>query len=161
MPTAFEEVVAALRPVATQLLTHMKKAPGSAVANSCRSLLGHLAQELEDVCPRNVSWAAHQKAQELGLGDVRRFHWDDRGKEPLKRYKEVFHWEHFWPVGQLLRDLETLTTPTEQTIAGILRRAKIVWVLKDEDSRLPKSDRPNPDSAYASAGIELMYPWPS
>lgn len=159
MATAFEEVVVALTPVAVRLLTQATTRRGSAVATSCCSLLAHLARELEDVCPRNVSRAAHQKAQELGLGDLRRFHWDDRAKEPLRRYTEVFHWEHFWPVGQLLRDLEGLARPTEQSVAAILSRTKIVWVLKVEDRRLPKSIRPNPDSAYATAGIVLMHAW--
>jgi hypothetical protein len=161
MEKDFEEVIAAFTPVASTLLAHVGSARGIATASSCTSLLNHLVREIEDVCPRNVSRRARDEAQRLGLGDLRAFHWDDRRKNPLKRHDELFHWEHYWPVSQQVKDLLKPPASDERSIAAILGRTRIVWILKEEDARLQRAHRPDPAKAYAEAGIELMYPWDS
>ena len=38
----------------------------------------------------------------------------------------------------------------------IFESQEIVWVHKEEDEKLPKTKRPNPDEEYAKAGIEII-----
>lgn len=159
MPTEFEDVITALASVAAMLLSRTGAGRAEAVDRSCDSLLRHLARELEDVCPRNVSKRAREKAAQLGLGDLRRFHWDDRKKRVLRGHAQLFHWEHYWPVSDQVRDLRALCAPQENAIAAILRRTRIAWVLAEENARLQRCRRSDPARSYAEAGIELAHPW--
>jgi hypothetical protein len=52
-----------------------------------------------------------------------------------------------------------LKTLNDSSIYKIIRKAKIVWILKEENRKLDKvakSIRPNPKKAYKEAGIELV-----
>jgi hypothetical protein len=61
------------------------------------------------------------------------------------------------------RELLGLTNPTPEECRKVLSKARICWILKDEndelDSRGFKTVRPDPESAYKESGILLEYEW--
>jgi hypothetical protein len=157
--SAFQEICTRQAPVVVMLLASIREARTEATRKAASSVLYHLVRELEDHCPRNVSQAAHGRALDLGVGDLRRFHYDDQGRQPLKPHAKVFLWEHFHPVSQLTTRLQELAAPSAQGVVEVMKRSRIVWVLREEDARLPKSYRPDPSAAYAEAGVQLQFPW--
>jgi hypothetical protein len=73
--------------------------------------------------------------------------------------RKIFHWEHYYPVEQLIRELSKLKEFDDASIYRVIKKAKIVWILKEENRKLDKvakSIRPNPKKAYKEAGIELV-----
>jgi hypothetical protein len=123
------------------------------------SLLKHLCRELEDFAPLNVSERARDEGVRHGIRDLRRYHWDQQTRFDEKR--AVFHWEHLVPVNDLFRALVDLRDPDTKAIAGVLRTATVVWILKKEDKKLTelgeRHGRDNPLAAYEKAGIQLVY----
>jgi len=151
----FEKVIEALAPIAQQLLT-LAAQDGSPTARAAESLLKHLLRELEDECPRNVSVRAAAEAQRRGYGDLRRYHYDDRAQIGGTQF---FLWEHHEQVRDMLAALRDLQSPSVAEVASILRRARIAWILREENTTLPHGPRPDAASAYAAAGIELSWKW--
>jgi hypothetical protein len=132
------------------------KASPTDVRGTLATMLGWMARDLERFVVPGVSRAAQARADELELGDLAQFHWGhQRGimKDPTR---EIFHWEHVVPVSDTVKALLALEDPTPTTIVPILMRAEIAWILKIEDKRLPRKDRPDPHAAYVAAGIELL-----
>lgn len=162
MTDEYTEALSLLADTAHHLLRQRAKA-GAIARRSLDSLLGHLCREVEDLAPRNVSVAAMQQATGRGLGDLRRFHWDDQIKGMGDAGRATFHWDHFVPVSVLRRALLEEREPTSARCAEILRTARIAWITKDEDRRLTKLGfrhlRPDPEAAYRDASIELAHPW--
>lgn len=137
------------------LLRRYKTSPPD-VQSTLAMMLGWMARGLESFVVPGASRAAQRLADELELGDLTRFRWrDQRGlmKDPERG---VFHWEHVMPVSDTVKALLALEDPTPSTIVPILMRTEIAWILKIEDKRLPRKDRPDPRAAYVAAGIELL-----
>lgn len=151
----FDKVVQALAPIARQLLI-LSEADRSPTARAAGSLLRHLLRELEDECPRNVSVRAAAEAKRRGYGDLRRYHYDDRVKIGGT---ELFLWEHHEQVRDLLAALRNLRSPSVAEVADVLRRARVAWILREEDRLLPRGPRADSVSAYGAAGIELRWKW--
>lgn len=137
------------------ILRQYKDAPAD-VRGTLATMLVWMARDLERYVMPGVSRAAQARADELGIGDLRQFHWGhQRGlmKDPTR---QIFHWEHVVPVKDMVKALLALDDPTPLTIVPILIRAEIAWILKSEDKLLRRSGRPDPRAAYLAAGIELL-----
>ena|GEM_PF-942559 len=155
----WDEEARHLADVALLLLDKHRSHPSSTVT---RSLLRHLCREIEDHCPRYVSIAARDRAAALGLSDLREYHWDEQPHRMKDHGREIFHWDHFVPVSQLQRQLEEQgALATQERTFGILRRARIAWILKAEDEDLTRrgfrSHRDNPYKAYDDVKISLLH----
>jgi hypothetical protein len=134
-----------------------------AAERGLRALLMTLCRNMEDVAPRNVSVKAAHRGRSLGIDDLRRLHFDDGCRIPGGRRSSSLHWEHWLPVAEMRRELMSLSDPTPAACRAVLSKARLCWILKEEDDRLSelgfRSRRPDPDAAYRAAGIELAYPW--
>jgi hypothetical protein len=116
---------------------------------------------LEYISPRTSSKKAQILANRKGLGQLEDYIWEHQkrktGMNDPKR--KIFHWEHYYPVEQLIRELSKLKKFDDASIYRVIKKAKIVWILKEENRKLDKvakSIRPNPKKAYKEAGIELV-----
>lgn len=105
-----------------------------------------------------VSVAAAEKAAAIHV-DLRQETWHSQTKFDPKRL--VFHYEHMNPVGQIVGAIASADSVGEivQILSDGLRLA---WITKDEDAQLTalgyRHKRPDPDAAYAEAGIALLPP---
>ena len=150
--------------LASQMIAQMPAAEGDAAAErGLRSLLMTLCRNMEDVAPRNASTKAAARGRELGIADLRAFHFDDGCRIPGGRAASRLHWEHWFPVAEMRRELVCLRDPTPTACRTVLAKARLCWILKEEDSALTalgfRSRRPDPDAAYRAAGIEMEYSW--
>lgn len=73
--------------------------------------------------------------------------------------RTVFHYEHLTPVAMLVQ--QVIDAPDAGEIVAVLDRGlRLAWITKAEDARLTqlgyKHKRPDPDAAYAEAGIALV-----
>jgi hypothetical protein len=108
-----------------------------------------------------VSAAAQAEAERLGLGDLSQYTFAAlakvMGRDDRRR---TFAWDHIWTVLALRRAILELKDPTEGRVRRILGRASVAWILRTEAGRLNalgfRSIRPDPDIAYAQAGIGLL-----
>jgi hypothetical protein len=111
--------------------------------------------------PVYVSRAAQDEARRWGLRDLREYSWYDQIKVMGDTGRKMFAWDHFYPVAELRRRLDSLKSPTVRQARRILKLASIAWILKDEDRRLNalgfRHKRPDPVAAYATAGIRLLH----
>ena len=127
------------------------------------SLLLTLCRNMEDVCPRNVSKAAQVKADELNLGDLRQYHFDDGGRFPGGRKASMLHWEHWKPAVDLRNEMLSVEDPTPESMAAILMKARVCWILQEENDKLNslghRTKRLDPQTCYDEAGIEMHYSW--
>lgn len=137
--------------------------PDKATERGVRNLLMILCRNMEDVAPRNASIKAVEMAARLGIEDLRRLHFDDGGRIPGGRAASRLHWEHWFPVAEMRRELMDLQKPTPEACRDVLAKARLCWILKEEDDALTslgyRSRRPDPEAAYRAAGIEMAYPW--
>jgi hypothetical protein len=137
-----------------------KEAFAKAILKKQISTLNHLL----NVCFRvtgdftavSVSVKAKNYIDKNNLGDIFEIGWGDQLKFEKKKIRtecELIH-EHKTPVKSLIEKLKTAQS-LEETIE-IFKLQQIVWIHKDEDKLLPKSNRPDPDDAYRKAGIEIL-----
>jgi hypothetical protein len=107
-----------------------------------------------------VSEAAQNVANQRGLGDLRSYDWKQQKGKMGDEKREVFHWDHFVPVKEMLNALLKLDHPDIPRARRILNRASVAWILKSEDKKLNslgfKASRKNPHDAYKQAGIRLI-----
>lgn len=155
--------VASMARVALSIVNELRVCRDADTKRGLNSLLLTLCRNMEDVAPRNASRMAVERATELGLGDLRRYHWDDGSRFPGGRKATRLHWEHWRPAADLKRDILALGRPTEKSISEILGSARICWITLDENKRLDelghRYNRSNPVQSYADARIELAYDW--
>ncbi|WP_146071511.1 hypothetical protein [Bosea lathyri] len=137
------------------LLRQYKSAPAD-VRGTLAAMLRWMARDLERYVVPGVSRAAQARADELELGDLSKFHWGHQRAAMKDPTREIFHWEHVVPVSDIVQALVALENPMPSTIAPILMRAEIAWILKSEDKVLRRRGRPDPRAAYVAAGIELL-----
>ena len=110
------------------------------------------------------------KAQEAaGAMDLSQCKWNQQPSLLDDPERELFHYEHMYPVSQMREKLIELSDPGREVsedqiikeIESELDKFDIAWVLKEEDNKLNEmgyqSKRPpNPLDAYREAGIVLL-----
>ena len=118
-------------------------------------------KKLTDLVVPKISKAASEKAKELSKQkgikiDLENSYWHDQTKFDPGR--KIFHREHIVPVKILRGYCEKAKTKAE--VHAALKKAKVAWILKDEDRVLTanghRSNRPDPALAYKDAGIILL-----
>jgi hypothetical protein len=131
------------------------------LARSYKELFDLACRKADEIAPLNVSKKAHEKAQALGLGDLRASCWFCPGMRTNRDgRKRLFAWEHFKPVADIKREIVALQpTLTIEQVSAILVTTKIVWVLRDEAIALGDRSRPDPEAVYRDAGVVLLYAW--
>jgi hypothetical protein len=149
--------------VACDMLKSIKTVTDTETKRGVKALLLTLCRNMEDVAPRNASKAAQDRANELGIGDLRQLHFDHGSRFPGGRKKSLLHWEHWKPAADLRNELLALHDPTLKDVEAVLSSARVCWVLLEENARLNdlgyRTGRESPDIAYAEAKIELQYEW--
>jgi hypothetical protein len=103
-----------------------------------------------------VSEAAQREAETLGV-DLCHKNWHDQPS--FDRDRRTFHFEHVKPV-KAVYDLCSEAKSPEEILEVLVQNMRVAWILKNEDDKLTglgyRSKRPNPDAAYAEAGINLV-----
>lgn len=121
-----------------------------------RTVLKWMARDLENFVLPMVSAAAQARADQMGLPDLWQFRWRDQPKKMKDPDRSIFRWEHYTPVSNIVNGLLQIKTPTREAIADILKTARIVWILKEENARLSHRSRKDPALDYRNAGIDLL-----
>jgi hypothetical protein len=121
-----------------------------------RTVLKWMARDLENFVLPMVSTAAQARADQMGLSDLRQFRWKDQPKKMKDPDRSIFHWEHYTPVANIVDGLLQIETLSLEAIAGILKTARIVWILKEENVRLSHRSRKDPALDYRNASIDLL-----
>jgi hypothetical protein len=64
---------------------------------------------LEYVSPVHVSKLAQKKADKMVIGSLTKYIWKDQtNNNKMKDEKrKIFHWEHYYPVEQIIQELES------------------------------------------------------
>jgi hypothetical protein len=131
-------------------------------SRALRQMLASVCRTAEDVAPRNVSFRAAELAEQEGIPDLRKYHWDDRRKIFGDKRSE-FHWEHWLPVSEMTRMIRDLEEPTFEGVRSILVRSRICWITALEERELRRlgfrAKRSDPDAAYRAANIGLIHRW--
>jgi hypothetical protein len=148
-----------------EILKQIRNTQDQQTITGLLSLLLTLCRNIEDVAPRNASTSAQHRANQLGLGDLRQYHFDHGSKFPGGRKLSQLHWEHWTPAVHIRNSILSLPQDySPQQIESLLGHSRICWITLDENSKLNnlgfKSTRPNPHLAYQQANITLAYPWP-
>ena len=147
------DLLLALADPALQLNDHQTARIREAVSVSIRKVCDVL---VPDARHPEVSVAAAERAAELGV-DLRVQTWQTQAKFDPGR--TVFHYEHMRPVVAIRLALAAVASP-DDVIEVIRRDLRLAWITKGENLRLSAlgytSVRPDPDAAYADAGIVLM-----
>jgi hypothetical protein len=75
--------------------------------------------------------------------------------------RKIFHYEHMVTVADII-DAVLQADDEESATDALACRIRVAWILKEEDARLTdlgyRHRRPDPDAAYAHAGIKLLAP---
>jgi hypothetical protein len=111
---------------------------------------------LDQFAKPRVSQKAHERAQEMGLGDLHQYGWDDQHLFMKDAGRKVFHWEHATQTSDLALRVLALGEVTGERVAEALSIFTVVWILKDENRLLPRGLRIDWIETYRVAGIELM-----
>jgi hypothetical protein len=126
-----------------------------------KKILVFTVRMIEYVSAIKVSEAAQNEANRLGLGPLSEFKWEQQTKKSgmNDKNRKVFHWEHYYPVEQIIKELCAFEKLKADDIFKVISKTKIVWILKEENKRLDKiakSIRPDPELAYKEAGIKIV-----
>ncbi len=127
-----------------------------------KDILVRTLRMIESISPLDVSNKAQEKAIEMGIEKPLYYYsWLDQNKSKgMKDYdRSIFHWEHFYPIGQQVKDLLAIEQLTDEEIYNVISKNKVCWILKEENKeleRIAKSNRPNPADAYRKANIKLI-----
>jgi hypothetical protein len=121
---------------------------------SLKFLLNTSLRLTGDFIPVGVSKKALEYCCKNSLGDIFSIGWEDQAKFEKQKNRNTcqLKHEHKIPINQLV-DL-ILKAKNEEEILEIFLKQEIVWILKSEDSKLPKNKRV--DSSYLDAEIEII-----
>jgi hypothetical protein len=127
-----------------------------------KKILVKTIRMIEYVSNINVSKAAQDEADRLGLKSLTEYRWEDQTKKSgmNDKKRKIFHWEHYYPVEQIIKDLLSLSDLDKESIYKVIKKTEIVWILKEENKKLDKkykSFRPDPSKSYKEVGIDLLY----
>lgn len=158
-----EEFLRVMSETACDMTLRLRGLQDSSARRGMMALLLTLCRNMEDVATRNASRAAQDRADELCLGDLRKYHWDDGGRFPGGRKSSKLHWEHWYPAADMRRDILSLENPTPVKIQNVLKTSRVCWILLEENDRLNKLghriNRKDPHLCYEEAQIQLCYDW--
>ena len=158
-----EEFLNVMSSTAHYMLSQMKDLKDLKAMRGMMSLLLALCRNMEDIAPRNASKKAQARANELNLGDLRQYHFDNGSKFPGGRKSSLLHWEHWKPAADMRNELLSLGEATIQDVKSIISQTKICWILLEENKVLDllgqRTKRRDPLEAYSLAKIELYYDW--
>ena len=109
--------------------------------------------------PRTASVNAQKRADELGIGDLRRFDWGDQPGKMKDKGRKIFHFEHVTPMNVIVNDI--IESNCETAIKSHIMKIKIAWILKEEDRLLTKGINGSwrskrPSDAYKILNIQLV-----
>jgi len=151
-PPTLKETVSAIAPV---LLTMLEQYPGlsPALQKYYRDAIYWMIRKLP-ICAGKASPSAIQEAERLGIPSLAGFWWEHQ--VAYDKNREILHWEHVVPVGDVRDTLISLAHPSIEKVASILMTYEIAWITKLEDKRLKRSKRADPHEEYRRAGIELV-----
>jgi hypothetical protein len=126
-----------------------------------KKILVFTVRMLEYVSTVKVSEAAQKEANRLGLGPLNKYRWEEqtRKNKMNDKNRKIFHWEHYYPVEQIIKELLSIKKVEDASIYKVIKKTEIVWILKEENKKLDKkykSFRPNPNLAYKKSGIEKI-----
>jgi hypothetical protein len=109
-----------------------------------------------DFLPKHVSRLAKEYCDHNELGDIFGIGWGGQPKFEKKKNRGLcsLKHEHKIPVNALVEKLKGAVSLDDAL--KLFESQEIVWVLKEEDLKLPKSKRVDPDEEYSKAGIEII-----
>jgi len=77
-----------------------------------------MARHLESFVEPQASVAAQKRADEMGLGDLRRYRWLDQPSRMKDIGRQIFHWEHATQTSDIVKQLLRLPDPIVEAIAS-------------------------------------------
>jgi hypothetical protein len=126
-------------------------------ARSFDELFDLACRKVDEFAPVNVSKAAHERATEMGLDDLRTYCWHCG---IMGTHRKVFLWEHYKPVVDIKTAVLKLgPSPQLDAVSSILGSTRIAWVLQSEGKALGNTSRPDPAATYRKKGVELFHLW--
>ena len=135
-----------------------------ALAKWANPVLKLACRKLEVFAVPSVSVEAANRAAGDGVpGDLSDYCWEDHVKDKKMRDKgrKIFHWDHVYPVSQMVQALKGINPLDKSEIERVARLTAVAWILKCENTVLDlkgyRSNRPSdPLEAYKECGIELV-----
>lgn len=109
-----------------------------------------------DFLPVSASTKALDYCNKNNLGSPFDIGWRDLPKFEGKKNRgecKLIH-EHKIPVKSLVKNLRNSNDIND--VLKVFLSQEIVWILKEEDIELEKSERTNPNEEYINAGIEVI-----
>lgn len=109
-----------------------------------------------DFLPANASRRAIEYCDKNQLADIFQIGWGGQlvFEKQSNRSSCTLKHEHKVPISTLIQQLRNATSLEDAV--KIFESQEVVWVTKEEDRRLPKSNRPDPDEEYRKADIEVV-----
>lgn len=143
------------------LLISYQKADDDISKVFLKDLITRACRKIELYVEPRYSVKAELAANEMKIGCLSQYQWNDQNLKMKDKGRKVFHWEHILPVSTMVKKLLALDDPTNSAIIDIIKNADIAWILKVENDRLEfqgyRTKRPeNPLDAYHSCGIKLV-----
>ncbi len=111
---------------------------------------------LDQFARPRVSRKADERANQMGVGDLHQYGWNDQSQFMRDAGRKVFHWEHATQTSDLALKVLGLEEITPEGVVAALSDLTVVWILKDENRLLPRGPRLDWNATYQAAGIELM-----
>jgi hypothetical protein len=136
---------------------------GRATPQQRSATLSSLTQELRKLCdalaPGDirplVSRRAAERAAVAGVDLCAQTWLSQKRFDPAR---STFHLEHIVPVAEIRSAI--LGCTSREQVVKVLAGLRLAWILKEEDAALDSLGyrvvRPDPNAAYAHAGIELV-----
>ena len=152
---SMREALPFLSPVILEICNQYRRAPHEVQAQLRASLALTIRNCERYVTPR-VSVAAHNKAVELRISDLRLMAWRNQKTIMKDSDRSIFHFEHIVPVNDIVTAILALPKFTLGDIEQLVAKSAIAWILKTENVKLPRTKRSDPYAVYASKQIELM-----
>lgn len=121
-----------------------------------RHIIDRCFRQTCDFMPAHASKKAIAYCTQHGLGDIFTLRWTDQLKFERQSSRKTCRLiqEHKIPVSDLVRRVRN--AKTKEDAQKIFELQEIVWILKEEDKELPRTNRPDSDKTYTEAGIEIV-----
>jgi hypothetical protein len=126
-----------------------------------KSLINENFRQTGDFVPADASKKALEYCAVLATAsnspkDIFKLGWNDQlaFEGQRNRTECKLKYEHKIPVKQLVDKL--INAKSYNDALAIFMSQEIVWVTNEEEARLPRSNRPNPDEEYRKAGISVI-----
>jgi hypothetical protein len=135
-------------PISKKILSKQKQ--------TIKHLIDRTLRLTGDFVPVHVSKKAEHYINQNNLGNIFEIGWGEQAKfekQPNRKTCKLKH-EHKIPVNEQIGKL--MKARTIEDVLEIYLNQEIVWILKEEDKKLPKSKRPDSDKAYRDAQIEII-----